>query len=458
MTRSNKKVVNRRGFMSLAGLSVSSLAIPSLISKNNTIDELASVNSEQSTVNYRTLREGNIYFDGNKVVVTAYKSMRFFKKEFRHHFEKMRIYRMDCPDFKFGTDYGEYFPALDYKKAELIFHGKMEPLLDNKFHFEDSNVKFGSTYCYWIGTDEGEPEGPLGVRVRDPEVWYKYDQVLEKIDLLQKKYPAMVKVSQIGQTSLKRPYMALKVGHGKKCIAMVGAVHAGEAGPEMIMYILDKLLENNQDLLKKVSIVAIPSANPDMRDRLAKGNPWYLRRNTNMVDINRNFPANWTNVETTYGYSTDDPQSNTYRGMYPESESETAAIISFIKSHKPKLLFSYHCLASIAGETLAGSKEALQNKSFVERSDNYARMFWDAQDYRDPKQEKVIYMCTAGSIPTWGYMALDMPAYDIEAPFDAVDLAKCKLDQTDKELLKKYQDKHLKGIIALLKGVDAEKK
>ncbi|CAG5000221.1 Murein peptide amidase A [Dyadobacter sp. CECT 9275] len=456
MTKSQKQLVNRRGFMGLAGLSVSSMALPSILKENITLKQAPS--GKDTTDNYRTLREGNVFFDGNKVVVTAYKSMRFFKKEFSHHFAKMRIYRMECPDFKYGTDYGEYFPAQDYKKADLIFHGKMEPLLDCKFHFEDTTAKIGSTYSYWIGTDEGEPEGPLAVKVRDPEVWYKYEQVQEKVALLQKKYPAMVNASQIGLTTYKRPLMGLKVGHGKKCIAVVGAVHAGEAGPEIILYMLEKLLENHQDLLKKVSIVAIPSANPDMRDRLVRGNPWYLRRNPNLVDINRNFPANWDTVETTYGYSTDDPQGNTYRGLFSNSENETMAISSFMKKHKPKLLLSYHCLASIAGETLAASKDALQNQAFVDRSDNYARMFWEAQDYRDPKQEKVIYMCTAGSIPTWGYKELDMPAYDVEAPFDAADLAKCKLDQTDRELLRKYQEKHLKGMIALLKGVNAEKK
>lgn len=455
MAKSQKLILNRRGFLGMAGLSASSVMMPSMVSES-TVRQKAAV-AEGNAAEYRTLREGNVYFDGSKVIVTAYKSMRFFKKEFRHHFEKIRVYRMECPDFKYGTDYGEYFPAQDYKKAEQIFYGKLDPLLDNKFHYEDKTAKIGATYCYWIGTDKGEPEGPLGVKVRDPEVWWSYDKVMERVATLQKNYPALVKASEIGLTTHKRPYMGLKVGTGKKCIAMVGAVHAGEAGPEIIMYMLEKLLENNQDLLKKVSIVAIPSANPDMRDRLVRGNPWYLRRNPNMVDINRNFPANWTDVESTYGYSTDDPQSNTYRGMYPSSEGETTAIMSFIKRHKPRLLFSYHCLASIAGETLAGSKDAAQSKAFVERSDKYAKMFWESMDYRDEKQEKVLYLTTAGSIPTWSYQAMDMPAYDVEAPFDAADLAKCKLDQTDTVLLKKYQEKHLKGIIALLKGVNNEK-
>lgn len=443
--------------MGLAGLTVSSIAFPLTPLKEETDNGSVPMASSQAAVSYRTLREGNVFFDGEKVVVTAYKAMRFFKKEFSHHFNKMRIYRMECPDFKFGTDYGEYFPALDYKQAELIFHDKMQPLLDSKFHFEDKTVQLGTTYCYWMASAEGEPEGPLAVRVRDPEVWWNYDKVRSKVESLGKKYPSLVKVSEIGLTTQKRPYVGLNVGKGKKCIALVGAVHAGEAGPEIITYVLEKLLENHQDLLKKVSLVVIPSANPDMRDRLVRGNPWYLRRNPNMVDINRNFPADWDSVDATYGYSTDDPQSNTYRGMYPGSENETTAIISFIKKHKPKLLLSYHCLASIAGETFAGSKEALQNPAFMERCNTYARMFWGAMDYRDAKQEKIYFMCTAGSLPTWGYKELDMPAFDLEAPFDPADLAQCKQDHTDQALLKKYQEKHLKGIIALLKGIDAEK-
>lgn len=456
MAKSDKQVFNRRGFIGLAGLSASSIAMPSIL-KEKAADKSGLKGIPEPVTIYRTLRDGNIYYDGNKVVVCAYKAMRFFKKEFSGHFDKMRIYRMECPDFQYGIDYEEFFPALDYKKAALIFHGKIEPSLEAKFSFEDRNVKIATTYCYWIASAEGEPEGPLAVRVRDPEVWLKYEDVQKKTDLLQEKYPSVVKVSRIGLTTCKRPLVGLKVGRSKKCIALLGAVHAGEAGPEIIMYILEKLLQNHQDLLKKVSVVAIPSANPDMRDRLVRGNPWYLRRNPNMVDINRNFPANWEIVESTYGYSTDDPQGNTYRGLYAGSENETTAIIDFFTGFKPRLLFSYHFLASIAGETLATSKDALQSQPFVDRCNTYARVFWEALDFRNKQKEKVQYICTSGSIPTWSYMALDMPAFDLEAPFDADDLARCRFDHTDKKLLQKYQEKHLRGIVALLKSVDAEK-
>ncbi len=456
MAKPDKQVCNRRGFIGLAGLSASSFAIPSILKEKTAVKSIPAGTPEPVSA-YRTLRDGNIYYDNGKVVVSAYKAMRFFTKEFNRHFEKMRVYRMECPDFKFGVDYAEFFQALDYKKAEMIFQGKIEPSLEAKFSFDDPNVKTTTTYCYWIASAEGEPEGPLAVRVRDPEVWLKYEDVRKQVDLLQQKYPAAVKVSQIGLSTSKRPLVGLKVGDGKKCIALLGAVHAGEAGPEIIMYVLEKLLENHRDLLKKVSVVAIPSANPDMRDQLVRGTPWYLRRNPNMVDINRNFPANWEVVESTYGYSTDDPQGNTYRGPYPGSENETTAIADFFTGFKPRLLFSYHFLASIAGETLAASKDALQSPSFVDRCNQYARIFWEAMDVRNKQKEKIQFVCTSGSIPTWSYMALDMPAFDLEAPFDANDLARCRFDQTDKELLKKYQEKHLRGIVALLERVEMEK-
>ncbi|GAB3920607.1 hypothetical protein GCM10028804_15060 [Larkinella terrae] len=452
MAKSIKQLFNRRSFLGLAGLSTSSFVMPTFLNGKKGDSSLPI--AQEPTPEYQTLREGEAFFDTNKIVISAYKSMRYYKKkELSYHYDQIRIYRMECPDFKFGIDYSEYFRTLDYKKAALIFQGKMEPSLDNKFRYEDEEIKLGTVYCYWIGSAQGVPEGPLPVKARDPEIWWPYETVQKRASELQKKFPALVQVNQIGVTTNKRPLVSLKVGQGKRCIALVGAVHAGEAGPEIILYVLEKLLENHPDLLKKVSVVAIPSANPDMRERQVKGNPWYLRRNANLVDINRNFPANWGDVETTYGYSTDDPQSNTYRGAFAESENETVAIMQFMKSHKPEVIFSYHCLASIAGQTLAASKDGLQSKSFVDRSNAYANTLWQGMANRDAAQEKVLYLCTAGSMPTWSYKELNTPAFDIEAPFEAADLAQCKTDQTNRALLKKYQEMHLRGILAVLKSI-----
>ncbi|WP_161597044.1 M14 family metallopeptidase [Dyadobacter flavalbus] len=447
ITNLSKRILNRRKFLGLASFTVSEIL--SSLDKN----KLYAKKTNNLIEEYRTFRDGHVFCKNNQVFVSAFKAMRFSKPVHNDLYKEIRIFHTECPDFTFGTDYEEYFRALDYKKADLVFQGPVEPALQSKFSFTDENVKTGAVYCYWIASSTGEPEGPLPVKVRDPDVWWTFEKVKAKIDFLKNAYPDYIQVQQIGFTANRRSITAIKAGQAEKCIALIGAVHAGEAGPELIMYVLKKLLEKHKDLLKKVSVIAIPSANPDMRDKLAFGNPWYIRRNANLVDINRNFPTDWEKTEQNYGYSTDDPQGYTYRGQYPASESETTAIMNYIKQTKPAALFSFHFLASIAGGTLLGSKDAVNDKGYVNLCYKIARPYWKGMNLNEPKKEEIVFYCTAGSLPTWGYKSLGIPAFDVEDPFDPADWAQCAKDHTDTSLLQKYQQLQFQGFTSLLTSI-----
>jgi hypothetical protein len=446
------QVLDRRKFIGLTGFSVSNI-LPCF--SFNKATKLYVGNPDSTTAEYRTLRDGHIFCDQNKVIVSAFKAMRFSKPIHNDLYKEIKIFRTECPDFTFGTDYEEYFHTLDYKKGILIFQGPIEPALESKFTFVDDSIKIGTVYCYWIASAAGEPEGPLPVKIRNPNVWWTFEKVEAKMDFLKRKYSDFVQAQHIGYSANRKSILGIKVGQGEKCIALIGAVHAGEAGPELIMYVLENLLEKHQDLLKQISIVAIPSANPDMRDRLAHGNPWYLRRNANLVDINRNFPVDWEKTEQNYGYSTDDPQGYTYKGQYPASESETTAIIEYIKQNKPAALFSFHFLASIAGGTLLASKDAAHDKKYVDLCYKIARPYWKGMNLNEPKKEEIIFYCTAGSLPTWGYKSLGIPAFDVEDPFDTKDWAQCATDQTDTILLEKYQELQFQGFTSLLRSISS---
>ena len=400
-----------------------------------------------------TLRHANIHTDDGKVIVSAYKAIRYMKAEQDSLFKEIKIYRLACPDFVFGKDYNEYFPGLNYKDADCIFKGEITPLVDAKFTFTDETAETGSTYAYWMAAGDGLPIGPLAINVRDQQVCWPYEKVVREIEKLKNLYPGQVVVAQIGKSVNRKPLMALKAGHGKKAIALIGAVHAGESGPELILPLLQKLLQNHAELLNKVSIIAIPSVNCDRRDKLAYGNPWYLRRNANDVDLNRNFPANWVNVDQTYGYETSDPDAQTYRGPYAGSEPETVAVMEFIKSNNPLAVFSFHCLASIAGETLGISKAGMDDKDYLNQCSKFADLYWQGTGSASSEQAKIVSLCTSGSLPDWCFRELGIPAFDMEAPFDKDDLEKCRYDKTDKKLLIKYQQIHYKGFLNILENL-----
>jgi len=400
---------------------------------------------------YKTLSNANAFVNNGKVVITAFKANRYSSAEDKNQFRNIRIYRLSCPDFVFGTDYEEYFGDLDYKKSELIFKGSIEPLLDSKFSYTDTTVKTGSVYAYWIASSEGEPVGPLPVKVRNMDAWWSYEKVINDIENLKDKYPKHVIVENIGYSVNRKPIFGIKVGQGKPCIALIGAIHAGESGPELIIPILEKLLIQSPEILNRISVIAVPSVNCDQRNKLVRGNPWYLRRNANFVDLNRNFPADWENVDLTYGYKTTDPDGLTYRGPFAASEPETIAVMNFLKSSKPRVVFSFHCLASICGEELVASNISAKNKKYVDQCSKYAKLYWEGVDPQLPKSQQIDFGCNSGSLPTWCYKELGIPAFDMEAPIDMKDRTKCVNDSTDIVLLEKYREKHLKGFIKLLK-------
>jgi hypothetical protein len=401
----------------------------------------------------KAFRNAQAIVADSQVVITAFKAQRYSDAGHNVLFNEIRIYRRACPDFVFGTDYEEYFSGLDPASTELIFQGKLESDLGSKFRFVDKTAKKGEVYAYWLASVPGEPVGPLPVKVRDADVWWPAEKIAARLEDLKSRYRDEVEIETAGSGTGRRLILGVRAGRGEKCIALVGAVHAGESGPELIIPVLERLLERRRDLLDKVAVVAIPSVNGDVRDRLAHGNPWYLRRNVNLVDLNRNFPADWEQVDLAYGYRTSDPDGLTYRGPFAGSEAETQAVMDFLKEHRPRAVFSFHCLAGICGETLLASRAAAEDKEYADQCLRLAHLYWLGTGSPVPADTRIAYDCSAGSLPAWCYRILGVPAFDMEAPFDREDLDRCRVDRTDIALLEKYREKHFQGFVKLLESL-----
>ena len=393
--------------------------------------------------------------DGS-VELSWLKSTPMFQANDDDEFVRIRIFRREEP-FVFGEDYEEFFLNADASGADLLFDGSLEATNRRKYVFLDPTPGLGRTYAYWIQTRNSPPIGPIPVRVRDPEVWWSYGEMMRRLKALRDAAPGLVDLSVCGQTTRGLDIPCIRVGTGKLAMGLVGVIHGGESGPELIIPALDRLARECPGLLRETQIVALPSVNIDAREDEVRGTPWYLRTNPGGVDLNRNFPALWDQVEYGYGFNTSEPGSMTYRGPSPLSAPEARAVASVFSGDLPKVVFSYHALASICGPPALAANSGEGSESYVRRCrhliDIYGKAFYPEPQFAG---KWLSFACCAGSLPAWFFERGQVPAFDLECGFDTDALRTCRRDETDIRLLKNYQLRHFKGMQALLGALAQE--
>jgi hypothetical protein len=260
-------------------------------------------------------------------------------------------------------------------------------------------------------------------------------------------HPRSVALKSFGRTIRGRDIHGLVIGNADNCAAFIGLVHPGESGPELIIPAVERILQNDGELLKHAGLAILPAVSIDQRERLVQGHPGYLRTNYNGVDLNRNFPGEWE-VEYTYGLVTSDPDGITYRGAGPGSEPETQAMMAFLEQTKPRCVLSFHYLASLCGPCFLTTRFAKEDITFKERCLSYVtaytRGFYGTGDI--PVQ--LHFACSAGSMTSWLYREKGIPGFDLESDSDRINLA--RNDLTTIELLDEYTDRHYGGMVELL--------
>ena len=127
-------------------------------------------------------------------------------------------------------------------------------------------------------------------------------------------------VRVIGHSVRGRRILAYRLGEpGKRKVVLISTMHGDEPATRQI---LDSL--RNGPPITGLNLWVVPVYNPD---GLARG----TRKNAHGVDLNRNFPYRWADLDGSYE-----------SGPRPASEPETRAMMRFLSDVRPSRILSFH--------------------------------------------------------------------------------------------------------------------
>ncbi len=265
-----------------------------------------------------------------------------------------------------------------------------------------------------------------------PPHGYTYETLQDDLTSLSARYP-FLKLTTIGKSLVGRPLPLVILGEGKKSVLYVGAHHGMEWITTMLLlqYIEEYCLavQNNQMffglsasyLFQTRTVYVVPMLNPDGVELQVKGgdleNPLtdrlhamsggdYSRWQANGrgVDLNHNYDAGFAAYkakEPSLGIFGGGPTR--FSGDYPESEPETAALCSFIRSTDIGLLLALH--------TQGGEIYADYNGYIPPGGTALARRMSAMSGYIVATPEPAACF---GGLKDWFILAYDRPGFTIE--------------------------------------------
>lgn len=131
---------------------------------------------------------------------------------------------------------------------------------------------------------------------------------------------AVVERRVIGTSVAGRPIRAWRLGEpGKRRVVLISTMHGNEPHTRQILSSL-----RDGPPIRGIDLWVIPTYNPDGLAR-------HSRRNARGVDLNRNYPNDWVDLDGNYE-----------SGPRPGSEPETRAVMRFLRRIDPARLISFH--------------------------------------------------------------------------------------------------------------------
>ncbi|MGD9961049.1 M14 family zinc carboxypeptidase [Nocardioides sp.] len=132
--------------------------------------------------------------------------------------------------------------------------------------------------------------------------------------------PAVLETRVIGRSAKDRPIVAYRLGKpGRPVVLVISGMHGNEGAPRQILRSL-----RDGPPVRGIDLWILPSYNPDGLVR-------HTRKNAHGVDLNRNFPYSWRDLDGSYE-----------SGPRPGSEPETKAAMRFLRDIRPRRIVSFH--------------------------------------------------------------------------------------------------------------------
>ena len=131
---------------------------------------------------------------------------------------------------------------------------------------------------------------------------------------------AVIGKRKIGESVQGRAIRAWHLGEpGKKKVVLIATMHGNEPATRRI---LTSLRDGRK--IHGLNLWVVPVYNPD-------GLAHHTRKNAHGVDLNRNFPYHWADLDGNYE-----------SGPHAASEPETRAMMRFLRDVKPAYVLSFH--------------------------------------------------------------------------------------------------------------------
>lgn len=214
-------------------------------------------------------------------------------------------------------------------------------------------------------------------------------QVAQKMRQLEKKYPNLIKIIEIGKSVKGQPLLFARLTTQPNIklpeFKYVANMHGDEiVGRELMLRFIEDLAKNASTdaqiakLLGSAHLYIMPSMNPDGADARR-------RSNANGTDLNRDFPD----------FRTQDNQ-NTMQ----DREPETQAMMKFQASHSFKLSANFHggsVVVNYPWDAQASSNHPLESL-LIKMSKNYAKASQYIFNSEDCKPGGGIPKCVEGTV------------------------------------------------------------
>ncbi|PTL77200.1 M14 family metallopeptidase [Vitiosangium sp. GDMCC 1.1324] len=271
--------------------------------------------------------------------------------------------------------------------------------------------------------------------IKDPEL------IERAMRALSARAPELTRVIEIGRTHEDRPMLALLLGealddHSRPAVLLCGGTHANEVvTPEPPLDAARWLLDNRGDprvarWLRTFHVVVVPLVNPD-----GSQGYWHVsdaRGRTNRrqdeqaaglglleygVDLNRNYPFAWRNVEDRF--NSDDPRSPFFRGPSAGSEPEVQAMMRLGEAWRFVAMVSYHAAASrlLVPYTVEGARSPEPSAAWgvAPAMVDAVRRIPEGKRYAAVRHLYPV----GGTDQDWFYWSFGTLAYLVELPFSA---------------------------------------